>query len=93
MFDLHFRSKFVRKVRKLTRRNGELRSKVDAALAMLRMDPFDRSLQTHKATNPEGDRVFSSKVTGDLRITWDFLNGAARILDIGGHSGRRRIYR
>jgi len=39
--------------------------------------------------------AFSSKVTGDLRIIWNFNEDQIQVidlLDIGGHSGNGKVY-
>ena len=48
------------------------------------------------ATSRRGKRVYSSAVTGDLRILWQFHPTEAdtiELLDIGGHSGSKKVYR
>ncbi len=37
--------------------------------------------------------VFSSRVNGNLRIIWIFWTTGKVVLDIGGHSGKNKVYR
>ena len=40
-------------------------------------------------------KVYSSFISGDIRIIWEFSNGSLHILvlNIGGHSGTNNVYR
>ncbi len=43
-----------------------------------------------------GDPAFSSRVNSDLRIIWDYSNNIPQVLDlidIGGHSGKNKVYK
>jgi len=66
------------------------------ALNLLRLDPFYPSLKSHKvATRNFGER-WSSWITGDLRIIWDFDKEQRLIillLAITEHSGTHREYK
>jgi len=40
--------------------------------------------------------AYSSRLTNDLRIIWNFENGKTKVLDvfdIGGHSGKSKVYK
>lgn len=96
MFHLFYSAHFRRKMRKLVRRKPSLQKLIDGALAKLEQDPFDSSLSSHKAPNYRGQQVFSSSVTKDLRITWDYRRKYPNILDIfdvGGHTGGNKVYK
>lgn len=57
--------------------------------------PFYPSLETHKVqTRFLGER-WSSSVSGDVRIIWDFSNDRILILllDIGRHNGKKKVYK
>ncbi len=95
MYKLVFHQKFLRKSAKLTKRNHALETDVLQTLQQLSENPFEPSLHTHKVTDI-GDLAFSSKITGDLRIIWDFGDEEINIIelfDIGGHSGKNKVYR
>ena len=43
-----------------------------------------------------GRAAFSSSVTGDLRIIWDYSDDEVNMLDVidtGGHEGGKGVYR
>ncbi|MFW6283344.1 MAG: hypothetical protein ACOC1P_04805 [Minisyncoccales bacterium] len=57
-------------------------------------NPFYPSLKSHKVNIKKGF-VFSSKITSDVRIIWDYHNKKANILDIldiGGYEGKDKVY-
>ena len=96
MYKLIFHQKFLRKSAKLTKRNHALETDVLQTLQQLSDNPFEPSLHTHKVTDIDGNLAFSSKITGDLRAIWDFGENEIRVielLDIGGHSGKNKVYR
>ena len=96
MYKLVFYPKFLRKSAKLTKRNHALETDVLQTLQQLSDNPFEPSLHTHKVTDIDGNLAFSSKITGDLRVIWDFGENEIRVielLDIGGHSGKNKVYR
>ena len=95
MFELNFLSLFKRKVKKLTRRDPKLATQFKTTLDLLAADPTDVRLRSHKVTH-RGRAAFSSSVTGDLRIIWDYSNDEVNMLDIidtGGHEGGKGVYR
>ena len=75
-------------------REKEKRTK--KALNLLCLDPFYPSLKSHKvATRNFGER-WSSWITGDLRIIWDFDQKqrlTILLLAITEHSGTHREYK
>lgn len=59
-------------------------------------DPKAPSLKSHMVNSSRHGKRWSSRVTGDLRIIWDFNKDKINILDIldlGGHSGKNKVYR
>jgi len=65
--------KFSKKYSKILRNQPVLISKIDNTLRKLSVNPFDESLRTHKLTgNLKG--FYSSKVTDDIRIIFDFVH-------------------
>jgi mRNA-degrading endonuclease YafQ of YafQ-DinJ toxin-antitoxin module len=97
MYALQPRVHFLRKSKKVMRRNVSLRSKIDTVLALMITDPFAEKLQTHKVQSRYDDGIaFSSRVSKDMRIIWRFTDGVCTIIDlidIGGHSGSKKVYR
>lgn len=82
-------------IKKLRRRNPLLKEKIEDALDLLASNPFHPMLQSHKANTRKHGKRWSSHVSGDIRIIWDFsetMDITIDVLDIGGHSGSRGVY-
>ena len=96
MYEIRLSKTFVRLFEKLVKRDVLLRKRIDSAMEKMRSDPFQSSLKTHRVgTRNYGER-WSSYVTGDLRIIWDFDEGktlAVFLITLGGHSGGRDVYK
>ena len=95
MYRLVPSAKFERKARKLLRNNQRLKKSFDKTIKQLAEDPFYSGLKTHRV-DVEGDKPYSSWVTGDLRITWEFSENRVNVIDLldfGGHSGSNKVYR
>jgi mRNA-degrading endonuclease YafQ of YafQ-DinJ toxin-antitoxin module len=87
---------FKKKYQKLIKHNANLKSKVVLVFELLQINPFLPALKTHKVNSKIKDGVYSSRVTGDLRIIWQFEQEQMEILDlldIGGHSGGKKVYK
>ena len=93
-YELEFSPNFNRKLKKLLKGNPALGKRVEKTLEVLSTDPFSASLGSHKVSISSGIQ-YSSKVTGDLRIIWNFLDKKTVLLliTIGGHEGNRGVYR
>jgi len=90
MFKINPTDKFKKKAAKLIKKTPKLKSKIESTLKILVENPFYPSLKSHKVNDSKGRQAFSSYVTGDLRILWDYSQNHIQvldILDIGGHSG------
>jgi mRNA-degrading endonuclease YafQ of YafQ-DinJ toxin-antitoxin module len=86
---------FLKKAKKLLDRNSKLIQKTANTIEKLKLNPNNPSLKSHKVITPKFGTVFSSRVTGDLRIIWDFDGDNITVidlLDIGGHSGGKGVY-
>ncbi len=68
-----------------------MQDKVSKTLTSISKDPMNPSLRSHKVGN-----YWSSRVTGDIRIIWEYGNddkvNVIEILDVGGHSGSNKVY-
>ena len=86
---------FERDFRKLTKNNSYLRKEVEKCFVELSRDPFEPGLKTHKVMTAKFGRCYSSRVSGDIRIIWDFVEGKRVILALalGGHEGKRSVYK
>lgn len=87
--------KASKKYKKLTSKNKHLQKKVREILKILVDDPFHSKLKTHKVQITNYGTVYSSSITEDIRIIWDIENEMVTIvlLDIGGHSGSKGVYK
>jgi mRNA-degrading endonuclease YafQ of YafQ-DinJ toxin-antitoxin module len=94
-YQLELTNKAAKKYKKLTLNNEKLANKLQQAFVILVSNPFDIRLKTHKVNLSGYGILYSSKVTSDIRIIWELDNEQITIivLDIGGHSGRRGVYK
>lgn len=65
-------AKFVRKFKRLIKKNAQLRIQIEQTLELLIEDPFDSSLRTHKLKG-DLDGVWSCSVDYDNRILFEFV--------------------
>jgi len=95
MYELQTTSNFRKKYKKLAEKNKKLQNAVEKTLELLRSNPKYKSLKTHKVFLSKYGKVYSSFVTGDIRIIWMQIEDKLVILllDIGGHSGGKGVYK
>ena len=96
MYKLAFSQTFLQKLDKLAKKDREIRKRVKKTLQIFAENPFYPSLKTHKVDTRLYGKRWSSIVTGNLRVIWDFEGGDKQILllfTIGGHSGKDRVYK
>ncbi len=95
MFTLVPQPKFSRKLKRLLRKDQTLETPIRNTLSLLTNDPATPKLKTHKVLI-QGEQLFSSSVTGDLRIIWRYAPTGLEVidlLDIGGHEGGKKVYK
>ena len=94
-YQLEFTKKAARKYKKLTTKNIHLQEKIQEVLKILVDNPFHSKLKTHKVQITNYGIVYSSSVTKDIRIIWEFEKEKITVvlLDIGGHSGSKGVYK
>lgn len=94
MYEIETTDYFKKKYKKLVSKNDELRDRIIKAIETLKNNPKHKSLRSHKVTITEFGKVYSSSVTGDIRIIWTESNKklVLLLLDIGGHSGGIGVY-
>ena len=89
VFQIQIDSYFAKKYKKLVKNNFKLNLVVDQAITDLSENPLPQRLGSHKVNSPKFGSCFSSRVTGDIRIIWNYgVDGEVEILellDIGGH--------
>ena len=96
MFLLNFTSTFLSHKEKVIGNDQKLNKRLRTTLEKLAIDPKHPSLKTHKADTKNYGEKWSSWVTGDIRIIWDYDSENRLIiilLDMGKHSGTHKVYR
>ena len=96
MYKIDTQPTFERSYLKLADKNPELIKRIGKTLKLLKANPNYPSLKSHKIQTPDFRERWSSRVTGDIRLIWDFdeeNNLVILVLDIGGHSGGGKVYR
>ena len=86
---------FERVLKKLIKRDLMARKRIFLVLDLLRLDPFSKTLRTHKVNTHQFGKQYSSRVTPDIRIIWNFIDSKTIILllTIAPHSGKKKVYR
>jgi len=96
MYRLDFGEDFWKTYKKLVQGNPILLKKFEKTLDILLQDPFYPSLKTHKVDTKRNKNIYSSSVSGDVRIGWMFNQNddlVILILEAGTHSGASQIYK
>lgn len=95
MHELVFTKPFSKDLAKLIKAHKLSETRVAKILQLLSIDPFNQSLRTHKVDSKNYGLAWSSRLTPDLRIIWKFEDDKVKILllDIGGHSGKHKVYK
>ncbi len=95
MYTLRLKAKFARKLNQLIAADPALSAKFSGVMSQLQLNPRSPILKSHKVRATDGRLAFSSYVTKDLRILWDYADtsGVLDLLDVGGHSGSRKVYK
>jgi addiction module RelE/StbE family toxin len=74
---------FVRKFKRLVKKNPQLKTQIEKILELLTEDPFNSSLRTHKLKG-DLDGVWSCSVDYDNRILFEFV--------VNSDSGEEEIF-
>jgi mRNA-degrading endonuclease YafQ of YafQ-DinJ toxin-antitoxin module len=93
-YTLYTNTNVDRKAKKLIKGNTQLDKKLRKVFKQMEKDPFYKSLRTHKVNSPKWGMLYSSRVTKDIRLLWDFGEESITIMvvDIGGHEGSTGVY-
>ena len=95
MYDLKLTNRFAKSYKKIAKQDHELKINIKKSLKQLEYDPMHPSLHSHKVNSRLYGICWSSRVTGDIRILWIYANETVMliiILDIGSHSGSKKVY-
>jgi len=95
MYSINPSEDFAKTYKKLTRGNLVLQKQFNKTLKQLRTDPFYSSLKTHKVDSKKYSNVYSSWVSGDVRIIWAFDEKqelVILVLETSTHSGGNMVY-
>jgi len=95
-YSLVFSKLFLYKIKRLPKTNLKLAKKVDKLLQLLEIDPKSPSLYSHQVNAKNFGRAWSSSVTGDIRIIWNYDQRnklVILILTFGSHSGHSKAYK
>src|SRR3989344_7877893 len=82
--------------KKLIKDSQEKEKRTKKAIKLMRTDPFYPSLKSHKVNTRNFGQKWSSFITGDLRIIWDFDEAKKKIIllfAVTKHSGSHREYK
>ena len=96
MYELHFASTFAPTYKALIKGNENFEKRTEKTLKLLKNNPFYPSLKSHKVNTRNFGQKWSSWITGDLRIIWEFDETKKQILllfAIAKHSGSHREYK
>lgn len=96
MYKLRFADTFAPSYKVLIKNNKELEKRTEKALRLLKSDPAYPSLKSHKVVTRNFGERWSSWITSDLRIIWDFDEEQKQIIllfVIAKHSGSHREYK
>lgn len=72
-----------------------LKKKVVKVLGLLAENPRHPSLRSHKVISRLYGEKWSTRVTGDLRIIWDYDSRSSvtiLVLTLGSHTGKHQVY-
>lgn len=72
MYELKFDPQFHNTFIKLIKKDPALKKRIGKTLDLLRQDPRYPSLKSHKVQTRNHGVRWSSSVTSDIRIIWDF---------------------
>jgi len=96
MYTLRFVESFQSTYKALIKGNQINENKAKKAFNFLRHNPFYPSLKSHKVNTRNFGEKWSSWITGDLRIIWDFDKKEPRriiIFAVTSHTGTHKEYK
>jgi len=93
---LRFTKTYETKYQKITKRDSKLKDKIIKIHELLSLDPHNPVLQSHKVDAVKYGPSWSSRVTGDIRIIWNYdsnQNLVILVFTLGSHSGNDKVYK
>ncbi len=96
MYVIRFVTSFRSSYKVIIKAHQEVEKRTEKTLRLLRIDPFYPSLKSHKVNTRNFGEKWSSRITGDIRIIWDFDEKEKQIIilfAIAKHSGSHREYK
>jgi len=96
MYKILLVKSFLEDYKRLTFKDNILKKKIQKAIELLSKDPFYPSLKSHKVHARNIGSAWSSWVSGDIRIIWEYNKGNQLTIDalsIGSHTGKNSVYR
>jgi mRNA-degrading endonuclease YafQ of YafQ-DinJ toxin-antitoxin module len=94
-YQLIYTKHFSFSIKKLVKKDRKLGDKIIKTLKILQNNPFDQKLLSHKVNARIYKTNWSSRVSGDIRIIWNFSSDDKLIillLNIGSHTGNKKVY-
>ena len=96
MYRLRFAKTFDPSYQSIVKGDKKLEKRTEKALMLLETDPTYPSLKSHKVETKSFGKRWSSWITSDLRIIWDFDEVEQLVillLVIAKHSGSHKQYK
>ena len=95
-YNLEFTPEFLDDYKKLIKKNTLLAKKFSKSLKLLADNPQHNSLKSHKVNTINNEDVWSSWITGDVRVIWLYHENRQLVivlLEAGTHSGSKKLYK
>jgi|688.fasta_scaffold139235_2 mRNA-degrading endonuclease YafQ of YafQ-DinJ toxin-antitoxin module len=96
MYAVQFDVNFTKSYKKVIKGNAVLEKKFIKSIKLLAQNPKHPSLNSHKVDIIDQSEVWSSWVTGDVRLIWIYDQDKKSIiicLKVGTHSGANKVYK
>jgi mRNA-degrading endonuclease YafQ of YafQ-DinJ toxin-antitoxin module len=96
MYKIALTKGYSRRYNKRIKNDEKLKRQTKKTLGRLKRKPFQPALKTHKVDTKRFGEKYSSSVTQDIRIIWDFTKDKEiriLLLDFGGHEGKHKVYK
>ncbi len=87
MYKIIFSDEALQDIRTLTKKNLAMYGRIENAISKLSYSPNHSGLRTHKVRTRKYGEHFSSRITGDIRMFWNYHSkNVIRIFTIADHS-------